>query len=48
MPVYTFSTKHPADTELVERLKDDCAKQHKTFSGLIIELLREQEKRDEK
>ena len=45
MPVFTFSTKatKPKDTELVQRMKDDCEKKRMSFSGLIVQLLEKHE-----
>lgn len=41
MPVYSFSTKtaNPKDTELVDKIKAECNRNHRNFSGLIVELL---------
>jgi hypothetical protein len=45
MAVYTFSTRatKPADTALVDRVKQQCDHKGMNFSALIIRLLREHE-----
>ena len=43
MAIFTFSTrpKRPQDTELVQKVKQDCEKRGMNFSSLVIELLKE-------
>lgn len=42
MAVFTFSTKDskPEDTELVQAIKEQCEKEHKNFSAIVVDLLR--------
>lgn len=49
MTIYTFSTKQkrPEDTLLVAEVKKYCEQKHLNFSGLVIQLLKEwQEKQN--
>lgn len=50
MAIYTFSTKEtkPADKELVDRVKQHCAKNDLNFSAFIISMLRDWEKANER
>ena len=51
MAIYTFSTKNkrPDDTLLVAEVKKYCVQKHLNFSGLVIQLLKEwQEKQNER
>ena len=45
MAIFTFSTKtkRPQDTELIERIKEDCENKGMNFSGLVVKLLKEHE-----
>lgn len=41
--IFTFSTKNkrPEDEQLVNDIKEQCYRQNKNFSGLVVKLLRE-------
>lgn len=50
MAIYSFSTKatKPEDTALVKRIKERCDKESINFSSLVVQLLREWEKANDR